>query len=72
MALGVSPVSAAILDRKTVPSSFDHTYGEAVTLRDQLLNDMGVKFFREPRVIVVAYDHCLATILTGRCNNLRD
>jgi len=29
-------------------SSFDHADGEALTRRDQLLSDMGVKFFREP------------------------
>ena len=57
---------------QTVRRSFDDADGEALTLRDQLFSDMGVKFFPEPRVIVVADDHCFATILTGRCNNFGD
>ena len=57
---------------QTARRSFDDADGEALTLRDQLFSDMGVKYFPEPRVIVVADDHCFAAILTGRCNNLGD
>ena len=56
----------------TMRTSFDDADGESLRLRDQLLSDMGVKFFLDPGVIVIADDDGLATILMGCPDQLGD